>query len=47
MEIMSVSEGTQAHIDGKKAAGAERKLERRRDEEERRTRREKQDKTDN
>ena len=34
MEIMSVNEGTQTHIDGKKAAGAERKLERRRDEEE-------------
>ncbi len=34
MEIKSVNEGTQTHIDGKKAAGAERKLERRRDEEE-------------
>ena len=35
MEIMmSVNEGTQTHIDGKEAAGAERRLERRRDEEE-------------
>jgi len=35
MEIMmSVNEGTQTHIDSKEAAGAERRLERRRDEEE-------------
>jgi hypothetical protein len=35
MEIMmSVNEGTQTHIDGKEAAGVERRLERRRDEEE-------------
>ena len=31
---MSVNEGTQTHIDGKEAAGAERRLERRSDEEE-------------
>ena len=34
MEIMNVNEGTQTHIDGKEAAGAERRLERRSDEEE-------------
>ncbi len=34
MEITSVNEGMHTHIGDKKAAGAERRLERRRDEEE-------------
>ncbi len=32
--MMGVNEGTHTHIDGKEAAGAERRLERQRDEEE-------------